>query len=70
MNSALLKAVMIQNGDNQTRLAEAMGLPQSAISLRINGLVEFKQSEINFIRKRYNLTDEQTILIFFDEKVS
>ena len=70
MNTAMLKAVMVQNGDTQTKLAKEMNMVQSALSARINGHVEMRQNEMNFIRKRYNLSDEMTALIFFSEEVS
>ncbi|MBR6875497.1 MAG: hypothetical protein IKN00_04320 [Bacteroidales bacterium] len=65
MNKDLLRSVIVAHGDNMGKLAEAMGMQQSALSNRINGLVEFRQSEINFIRHRYNLTPEQMQDIFF-----
>ncbi len=70
MNKKLFRAKMAEHGDTQLTLAEAMGMVQSAISMRINGHIEFKKNEINFIRKRYNLTAEETVLIFFNELVS
>ena len=65
MNTAKLKSIMILHGETQSALADAMGLPQSALSARMNGKYDFRQNEINFIRKRYALTDEQTVEIFF-----
>ncbi|MBQ1791225.1 MAG: helix-turn-helix transcriptional regulator [Oscillospiraceae bacterium] len=65
MNSNLLKAEMVKNGDTQTKLAEALGMTTSCLNQRINGSVDFRKNEINEIRKRYHLTAEQTIEIFF-----
>lgn len=70
MNSNELKAVMKRNSDTQEKLAEALGLQTSGVCDRINGNIEFRRSEINIIRKRYNLTDSDTVKIFFDEDVS
>ncbi len=70
MNKDLLRSVIVAHGDNMGKLAEAMGMQQSALSNRVNGLVEFRQGEINFIRHRYNLTPEQMQDIFFAEVVS
>jgi len=70
MNSNELKAVMKRNGDTQERLAEALGLQTSGVSERINGNIEFRRKEINVIRKRYKLSDSDTIKIFFDDEVS
>ena len=70
MNSNKLKAVMKLNDDTQEKLAEALGIQTSGVSDRIRGNIEFRRSEINLIRKRYNLSDADTVSIFFDEDVS
>jgi DNA-binding transcriptional regulator YiaG len=70
MNSAMMKAVIVQHNETQTILADAMGMAQSALNARINGKTDFRQKEIEFIRKRYHLSQEVSDLIFFDEIVS
>lgn len=70
MNKTLFKIFMIKNRDNQTTLAKAMGMAQSALNDRINGKTEFRANEINFIRKRWNLTDQEVVDIFFTAEVS
>ena len=70
MNKQLFRAHMALNGDNQKMLAKAIGMPESTLSSRINGITEFGKDEINLIRKRYHLTDELTILIFVTDEVS
>lgn len=70
MNTTLFKIHMTKNHDNQTRLAQDMGIAQSALSMRINGKIDFRKDEINFIRKRYGLNEKETVDIFFEEEVS
>lgn len=70
MNTLQFNVYKVKNNDTQAILAEAMGIPQSALSARINGKIEFRQNEINFIRKRWSLTDQETVDIFFSDKVS
>ena len=70
MNSKLLKATIIKNGDTQEKLADAMGLITSGLNMRINGHIEFRRNEINFIKQRYSLTSEEVDEIFFTELVS
>ena len=70
MNATLLRMHMVANNDTQTELSRDMGIAQSALSMRINGKTEFRQNEINFIKKRYNLSDKDTIDIFFADVVS
>ena len=70
MNSNLLKATIIKNGDTQEKLADAMGLPTSALNMRINGKIEFRRNEIIFIKRRYSLSSDEVDSIFFTEIVS
>ena len=70
MNSNLLKATIIKNGETQEKLAKDMGLQTSALNMRINGKIEFRRNEIIFIKQRYNLSSDEVDSIFFDEIVS
>ena len=70
MNTVLFKTYMTKNRDTQQRLSDDMGIAQSALNARINGKIDFRQNEINFIRKRYHLSDQETVDIFFEEEVS
>lgn len=70
MNTNELKAEMKRNEDTQEQLAAALGLQTSGVCERINGRIEFRRSEINIIRKRYNLSDADTARIFFDDEMS
>ena len=70
MNKPLMKSILARNNDTQNSLAELLGLPQSAVSNRMNGKVDFKLSEITRIRNRYKLTAEETVDVFFTEAVS
>ena len=70
MNCNLLKATIVKNGDTQEKLAKDMGLPTSALNMRINGKIEFRRNEINYIKQRYNLSSDEVDSIFFAEIVS
>jgi len=70
MNTSNLKAAMAKHNDTQEKLAEFLGLQVSGVNARINGRVEFRRSEINAIRERYDLSAEETIDIFFADGVS
>lgn len=70
MNSKLLKGTIVLHGDTQASLAEDMGMATSALNQRINGQIEFRRNEINFIKNRYNLSAEEVDSIFFEELVS
>ena len=70
MNSLEMKVAMKRNEDTQEKLAEALGLQISGINARINGHIDFRISEVEKIRTRYNLSDEDLLKIFFTNKVS
>ena len=70
MNKNRLKAKMIENGDTQNDLAKALNLSVSNLSLRINGKMDFRQSEIDAIKKRYKLSSSELDSIFFEDVVS
>ena len=71
MNEALLRSQMVKNGDTQDTLAAAMGISLSRLNAKINSnKAEFRQNEILFIKRRYNLSPEEVDAIFFNPKVS
>ncbi|MBR3244653.1 MAG: helix-turn-helix transcriptional regulator [Parasporobacterium sp.] len=70
MNSFKIKALIVKHGDTIARLADAMGLPASALSQRVNGKIDFRRSEILFIKRRYGLSAKETDDIFFEDVVS
>lgn len=67
MNSKLLRSIMVLHGDTNASLAEYLGIAERSFSSKINeNGTEFKQNEIQAIRKKYSLSDEQVCLIFFN----
>ena len=66
MNSQLLKGIIKIHDGSQSVLADAMGLSLSRLNAKINETnAEFSQSEIAFIRDRYNLSKSDVTDIFF-----
>jgi DNA-binding transcriptional regulator YiaG len=67
MNKQLLRSIMVLHNDTNKTLAEYLGISEKSVNDKINEKgTEFKQSEIAAIRKRYNLSDEQVSIIFFN----
>ena len=67
MNGALLKSIMVLNGDTNRDLAEFLGITPGSVCNKINEKdTEFKQGEIAMIKERYHLTPEQVDAIFFN----
>ena len=72
MNKLRLESVMKLNGDTGTSLALFLGIARSTFSAKLNETngAEFSQKEILAIKEKYNLTADEVVSIFFDEKVS
>ena len=72
MDKQLLRSHMVKHGDTQASLAGAMGVSLSRLNAKINGTggAEFTQTEISFVAERYKLSARETMLVFFNEKVS
>lgn len=72
MNKNLLSSKMKLFDDTQETLANVIGISLSRLNAKINetGGAEFTQSEIQIIKQRYSLTNDEVIEIFFNQKVS
>ena len=67
VNTNLLKAKIVENGDTQAQLAAALGISASNMNDKINGKSDFRQNEIVAIKNRYSLTADDVDRIFFDQ---
>lgn len=65
MNKNAFRAVMIYHGDTQRTVADALNISDQTVSDKINGVSDFKQSEIKTLIERWKLTPEQVDDIFF-----
>ena len=65
VNTKLLKAKIVENGDTQAQLAAALGISPSNLNDKINGKVSFRQNEIAAIKEKYSLTANEVDTIFF-----
>lgn len=72
MNKTELDYEMRKYGDNQSTLAEAMGLSRTRLNSKINEKygATFTQIEIKFIKDRYGLSAQRMEEIFFNTPVS
>ena len=66
MDANLLKSKMALRGDTQNDLAEALNVTRPTLSFKMNQKTNFKQSEIDIITKRYDLTSDEIRQIFFN----
>lgn len=72
MNKAVLESKMKLFGDNQSKLAEAMGISLQRFNAKVNQTdgAQFTQGEIKFMIIRYNLNCVEIYVIFFGGDVS
>ena len=72
MNKKLLRSLMVLNDDTNNSLAEALGITPQSLSAKTNETngAEFTQSEMNAIRNRYSLDNDQFVAVFFGDLVS
>lgn len=66
VNLNLLNSKMALYGDNNESLARVLNLSPQRLSAKKNSTngAEFTQSEIQIIKERYNLTDNEVVEIF------
>lgn len=69
VNIQKLKGKIVEKYNTQSNFAKALGTSNQSWTKRTKGLVDFKCSEIEKIIKLLDLTEEETFLIFFSEKV-
>ena len=68
MNTKLLKSKMVAYGDTQESLADALGISRTRLTSKINGVSDFRQMEMIFIKERYGLSADDIDDIFLDQK--
>lgn len=72
MNKNELVSKMKKHGDRNEDLAKYIGISPQRFSAKLNGTggADFTRSEIQKIIKKYNLTADEVMTIFFNSSVS
>lgn len=65
MNANLLRSKMALHGDMQVDLAKDLNITAMGLSNKMNQKNDFKQSEIDYIARKYDLTADEIKEIFF-----
>lgn len=65
-NKHLLKAKIAEKGSTQSEVANYLGISKQSFSYKINGVRDFKLSEIEKICNFLNISDKEPI--FFNQK--
>ena len=63
--SRMLKAKMVEKDKSNEEVSAALGIDSSTFSKKLNGISEFKRTEIQIIRSFLNLSVEESESIFF-----
>lgn len=66
MQSKRFKSKMVLNGDTYQTLSESLGITRQTLAEKIEGSSEFKQTEIDKLISRWNLSPHEVVQIFFD----
>lgn len=61
----MLKAKMVEKDKSNEEVSTALGIDSSTFSKKLNGISEFKRTEIQIIRSFLNLSVEESESIFF-----
>ena len=64
-----LKGRITEKCGSQTTFASKVGLSERSVSLKLNGLRSFRQSEIEKILKVLDIPQEEIGVYFFNKKV-
>ena len=67
MNKTELEVVMLRRGIKTAKLAEILGINKTTLYRKLTS-GKFERSEIMKIREALDLTDADTIRIFFDDE--
>lgn len=70
MNYKLLKEVIENSGRKLESIASVIGIDRVTLYNKINGLTEFKVSEINSFCDTLNLDAKTKMLIFFNDELN
>lgn len=66
INKQAFNFYMICNKDTRKDLADALQIKYLTVGKKIRGETDFKLSELRTIKRRWKLTSDQVIEIFFD----
>lgn len=69
-NDKLLKAKIVEKGKSRSDIASVLGIDISTFSKKLNGVAEWKRSEMQIVRNSLGLTVEESETIFFAEQLA
>lgn len=70
MNLLALRQKMLEQKKSNKDIAFELGISRSAIQRKLSGITEFSQGELKILINILNLTEQEAMSIFFEDKVS
>lgn len=70
MNLIALRQKMIEKNKSNKELAFELGISRSAMQRKLSGKTQFSQSELKVLISILQLSKDEILYIFFDDKVS
>lgn len=70
MQSKLFRSKMVLHDDTLLTVSECLGITRQTLAEKLQGTSEFKQTEIDRLITRWNLTPHEVVQIFFDNPKS
>ena len=70
MQSKLFRSKMVLYDDTLQTVSECLGITRQTLAEKLQGTSEFKQTEIDRLITRWNLTPHEVVQIFFDNPKS
>ena len=68
--SRLLKAKLVEKGKSNDDAAAALGIDTSTFSKKLNGISDFKRTEIELLRNFLKLSVKESEAIFFANELA
>lgn len=69
INTLKLKAAIAESGMNQKQIAKMLGVSLCTFNYKLNGVSEFKVSEIKKLAELLKMENETMVKIFFADNV-
>ena len=69
INTLKLKAAIAESGMNQEQIAKMLGVSLCTFNYKLNGISEFKASEIKKLAELLKMENETMVKIFFADNV-
>lgn len=70
MQSKLFRSKMVLHDDTLQTVSGCLGITRQTLAEKLQGTSEFKQTEIDRLITRWNLTPHEVVQIFFDNPKS